>query len=199
MKSIQIVTYIIRRGVAKLNWLLVAGMLILTGCTTVTVDETRQAISNISNTESVVIIGRRSGSEYETEPDLVECVGESLTGGKQGINVIPESTFVDSLYPWFEPRTAPVHAKDLYRLLEYERIAKIIDEFNVSYFVWVDGSTEVTRSSGQINCGITAAGVSCFGFGSWDQKADYEATVWNYKERTQVGSCLLYTSDAADD
>lgn len=160
---------------------------IFTGCTNVTIDETRHAVSELNGTESIVIIGRRNGNDYETEPDLVECVGKSLQKGNKTLNVVPEEEFVDRLYPWFEPRTAPARAKDLYRLLKFKRIAEVIDEFNVHYFVWIDGSTQTTSSSGQINCGITPAGVSCFGFGTWDQKAEYEATIWNYKERTQIG------------
>ncbi|WP_199611038.1 hypothetical protein [Flocculibacter collagenilyticus] len=179
--------YIRQTYASLLSLFSLIAIVISSGCTTVTIDETRRAETNIIEGESVVVIGRRSGTDYETEPDLVDCVGKVLSSGSTNIHVIPEAEFVDSLYPWFEPRTAPVRAKDLYRLVEHEKLANIIDDYNVRYFVWVDGSTQTMNSFGQINCGLTAAGFSCFGFGSWDKKADYEASIWDYKTKTLIG------------
>lgn len=165
---------------------------ILQGCTTVTIDQSRMvandgATSQLIAGKSVVVVGRRSGSEYETEKDLVSCIGGVLDGGQDKVNVIPEKTFVDKLYPWFEPRTAPVRVGDLFRLLEYKELAQAIDDFNVQYLVWVDGSTQTTNKSGQITCALGVTGVSCFGFGSWDKKANYEATIWDYGKKEMVG------------
>lgn len=160
----------------------------VTGCgTTVVIDEVKHQASDINLEESVVVIGRRSGSDYETEPELISCIGAILNQGELGINVIPENDFVDRLYPWFEARTAPTHIKGLQRLLAYEKITTIIDDYNVRYIVWVDGNTEKTRSSGSMSCGISPTGVACFGFGTWDTKAQYEASIWDYRTQTLVG------------
>lgn len=161
--------------------------LLLGGCTTVTVDQVKHLPTELLPDESVVVIGRRSGSDYETEPELISCIGTALARGKNGINVIPEQDFVDRLYPWFEARTAPSHVRALQRLLSFEQIEQIIDDYNVHYIIWVDGNTEKTRSSGAISCGISAAGVSCFGFGSWDKTAEYEASIWDYRTKQLIG------------
>lgn len=163
---------------------------LLAGCTTVTIDQSRVtqgSSSALTVGKSVVVVGRRSGSEYETEPDLVNCIGEVLNSGQNQIKVIPEDVFVDKLYPWFEPRTAPVKVKDLFRLLEYEELSKAIADFDMQYLIWVDGSTQTTSKSGQITCSLGVTGVSCFGFGTWDKKADYEATIWDYNKREMIG------------
>jgi hypothetical protein len=110
-----------------------------------------------------------------------------LNSGSSEVRVIPEQTFVDKLYPWFEPRTAPVKVKDLFKLLEYQELSKAIEDFDVQYLVWVDGSTQTTNKSGQITCSLGITGISCFGFGTWDKKADYEATIWDYNKREMVG------------
>jgi len=157
------------------------------GCTTVIVDEVKHQASTLNVKESIVVIGRRSGSDYETEPELISCIGSVLGQGENGINVIPENAFVDRLYPWFEARTAPTHIKGLHRLISYDKIAEIIDDYNVHYIVWVDGNTEKTRGSGSISCGISATGVACFGFGTWDNSAEYEASIWDYRTKTFVG------------
>lgn len=168
----------------------IAATLLLSGCTTVTIDQSRmstQATAELVEGKSVVVVGRRSGSEYETEKDLVSCIGGVLNSGQNRVNVIDENTFVDKLYPWFEPRTAPVRVGDLFRLLEYKELSAAIDQFNVQYLVWVDGSTQTTNKSGQITCALGVTGVSCFGFGSWDKKANYEATIWDYGKKEMVG------------
>lgn len=166
---------------------LIAMLCFLFGCTSVTVDQVRHQQSELHQGDSIVVIGRRTGSDYETEPDLISCIGSALSQANTALNVIAESDFVDKLYPWFEARTAPVHVRDLNRLLSYEKISKIIDDFKVQYIVWVDGNTEKTRSSGSISCGLSPTGGACFGFGTWDTKSEYEATIWDYKSRQLVG------------
>ncbi|MDP2562584.1 hypothetical protein [Psychrobium sp. 1_MG-2023] len=162
-------------------------LLFLTGCTSVTVDQIKHHATNLKEGESIVVIGRRSGSNYETEPELVSCIGTKLSQGETGLNVIDEKTFVDRLYPWFEARTAPTQVQGLQRLLSYDQISQVFDEFNVHYIVWVDGNTEKTRASGSISCGISAGGAACFGFGSWDNEAEYEASIWDYQSQKLIG------------
>jgi len=162
-------------------------LLSISACTTVTIDQVKVTESELLQGESVVVIGRRTGSDYETEPELISCVGKNLAKGKQGINVIPETEFVDRLYPWFEARTAPSHIKDLHRLLRYDKVKAIFSDYNVHYIIWIDGNTEKTRSSGSISCSISTVGVSCFGFGTWDNESQYEASIWDYKTKVQIG------------
>jgi len=162
-------------------------ILLLPSCTTVVIDQVQHQATNLKGGDSIVVIGRRSGSDYETEPELISCIGTVLSHGEEGINVIPENDFVDTLYPWFEARTAPTHVQALQRLISYEKIAKVIDDYNVHYIVWVDGNTEKTRGSGSISCGLSPTGVACFGFGTWDNKAEYEASIWDYRTKKLVG------------
>ena len=169
------------------QYLMLLVLLSINACTTVTIDQVKVTESELRLGESVVVIGRRTGSDYETEPELISCVGRNLAKGEQGINVIPESEFVDRLYPWFEARTAPNHIKDLHRLLRYVKVKQIFDEYNVHYIIWIDGNTEKTRSSGSISCSISAVGISCFGFGTWDSQAQYEASIWDYQTKLQIG------------
>lgn len=159
----------------------------LSGCTTVVIDEYRESAGSLANGGTVVVLGRRHSSDYETEPDLIECVGEVLAAGKSGINVIPEREFLDSLYPWFEPRTAPMNMKRLNRLVERQEVAQTIAKYDISYIVWVDGNTETTDSSGSIGCSIGTGGAGCFGFGTWDKESTYEASIWDYERRRLTG------------
>ena len=136
-------------------------------CTTTTIDEFRQGETGIEASESVVILGRRQASDYETRSQFVECVGEQMTQGESSVNVVSEQEFVDAMFPWFEPRTAPLRTRDLERLMTEAVIADKMTEFGVRYIVWLDGTTEQTDRTGSISCTVGPGGAGCFGFGSW--------------------------------
>ncbi|WP_444892778.1 hypothetical protein ACJJI5_20670 [Microbulbifer sp. EKSA008] len=167
--------------------LLVAAIVFISGCTTVVIDEYRRSDGELAEGDSVVILGRRHSSEYETEPDLIACVGRELHNPELGVNIIPEQDFVDLMYPWFEPRTAPMHVRSLDRLMENESVRERMETYGVKYIVWIDGSTETTASAGSISCTISTGGAGCFGFGTWDKESDYEAAVWDFRDRELSG------------
>ncbi len=136
---------------------------------------------------SVVILGRRQNSDYETEPDFVSCIGKYIRSHDKSINVIDELDFVNALYPWFEPRTAPLYPEDVDRLLQHDVVAQRMRELKTEYMVWVDGSTERTDSAGSMTCGIGPGGAGCFGFGTWSNDSEYEAVIWDFTDKAEVG------------
>ena len=165
----------------------VVGLALLSGCTTVVIDEYRRSNGELAHGDSVVILGRRHSSDYETEPDLIDCVGRNLHNPDGGVTIIPEKQFVDAMYPWFEPRTAPMHLRSLDRLMENPDLRERLETFGVKYIVWIDGSTETTSSAGSIGCSIGTGGAGCFGFGTWDKESDYEASVWDFRDQELSG------------
>ncbi len=161
----------------------------VSGCKSTTViDEYREnpSVSMIEG-ESIVVLGRRHNSSYETEFDFIDCVGNSLRGKLTGIDIIPENPFVDSMYPYFETSTAPMDVKNLDRLVQKPEISKKLNDYHVRYFIWIDGFTERTDSTGSISCSIGPGGGGCFGYSSWDDEANYEATIWDFRELNLVG------------
>ena len=175
---------------AKLPALLCAAMLALLGsaCTTTTIDEFRQGETGIEEGEAVVILGRRQGSNYETRAEFVQCVGERMSRGRDGIYVIPEQEFVDSLFPWFEPRTAPMRSTDLEQLMAQPVVTDRINEYGIRYIVWLDGQTETTNRMGSMSCTVGPYGGGCFGFGSWEDDSSFEARVWDVASYQNVGT-----------
>ena len=173
---------------------LIAVILALGACKSTTViDETRQAPTSINSDESVVVLGRRISGEHETEDDFISCVGDSLDHGENAIKVIPEKQFVDSMYPYFEASTAPMDVKNLSKLVRNPAIARKFEDLKIRYFVWIDGSTERTGSSGSITCSISPAGGGCFGFATWDDESDYEAKIWDFKNLNLSGKISATT------
>jgi hypothetical protein len=173
----------------KLHTLLVFAALGLTsGCVTSTVDEmVFNEPTEALGDASIVILGRRTASDYETEPDFVECVGDHVARGDRELNVLGELDFMNALYPWFEPRTAPLRPNDIERLMQEPLVQAKMVELKTEYMVWIDGSTVRTDGAGSMTCGIGPGGAGCFGFGTWGNDANYEAVIWDFTDRQEVG------------
>ena len=163
-------------------------VVLLASCTSTTVDEFRQGATGINSDESVVILGRRHSSDYETRAEFVDCVGERMTTGSDALSVIPEKQFVDAMFPWFEPRTAPLRTRDLERLMSEPVVAYKMAEFGVRYMVWLDGFTETSGRTGTISCTVGPGGAGCFGFGSWEDDSTFDARVWDVASLQNVGT-----------
>ena len=161
---------------------------LVVSCTSTTVDEFRQGATSIASDESVVVLGRRQASDFETKSDFVECVGERMSEGENAISVIPEREFIDAMFPWFEPRTAPLRAGDLEQLLAEDVVAQKMNEFGIKYMVWVEGFTETTGRTGSISCTVGPGGGGCFGFGTWEDDANFDARVWDVTSLKNVGT-----------
>lgn len=159
---------------------------LLSACTSVTIDEYQRSETQLGHQDQIVLLGRRHSPDYETEPDLVSCVGKVIAAQQSGVSVIPEKQFVDELYPWFEPRMAPMQPKRLAKLIKEPKLKEKIDALNVRYLVWIDGNTRTTSTRGSVGCAIGPGGGGCFGFGTWDEKSDYEASVWDYHKQSLV-------------
>lgn len=161
---------------------------LLGGCVTATVQEVRESRTGMDASDAVVVLGRRSRPRSaETELDFVTCISKNLSRGAAGMNVIEEQQFMDSLFPWFEPRTAPVKTADLPELIALPPLARRLEEMNLRYLVWVEGSTERTDSAGSLTCSVTATGAGCFGFLTWENDSSYEAFVWDVRNGRAAG------------
>ncbi len=161
---------------------------ILGGCTTINVDQVRLRDNVELNTgDSIVVLGRHQTAEIQTESSLVNCIGGRLSRGTGKTRIIPESEFVDLMYPWFEARTAPLSPKKLKSVLDLPLIAQKVQDLGIRYFVWVEGSTERTDSAGSMTCSVGPGGGGCFGFGTWEDTSDYETTIWDLETFTEVG------------
>ena len=170
--------------------ILLGGLLLtlLGGCSaTTTIDEYRPTAEPIQlrADEQVVVLGRRDAGHYETDREFIDCVGQRMRGSD--INVLPEAQFIDAIYPWFEPRTAPKGLPRLKKLMQDPLIKTVINQQSVRYLVWLDGSTETVEKGGSISCAVGPGGGGCFGFAQWDKLSVYEAIVWDLEELQEMG------------
>ena len=177
---------------------------VVSGCMTSKVDETRQVASPIQANESIVLLkkpqlegGGHRGSIPRLRPGAARRraghpeKGQSAHSGKTArtaFKIYGEQEFTDALFPWFEPSTAPANADGLRVLLQRPGVTERLQEIGVRYVVWVDGNTRKTDGGGSVACAIGPGGGGCFGVGWWEKESGYVASVWDMQNASEVGS-----------
>jgi hypothetical protein len=167
---------------------LILGVMVLSACTTARVEDTRVTSTGIQAGEGVVIMARSYHLGNETESKFIECVGSAISRGSGGLRVVPNDEFVDALFPWFEPRTAPSDTKGLPDLLERPGVAETIADKGVRYVIWLDGDTDRVAGGGSLSCAAGPGGGGCFGFAWWQNDSKYEAAVWDLTALESAGT-----------
>ena len=161
---------------------------LLSACVTSTVQEIRETTTSVTTDDTVVVLGKKDRpSSQETELDFVGCVSDNLSAGKTGIEAISEQRFVDEMFPWFEPRTAPIRTTNLTRLIGDPLISNKFKEIGLKYLIWIEGNTERTDSAGTLTCGVAPGAAGCFGFLTWENDSAYEATIWDIETGKTAG------------
>ncbi len=170
------------------NTIVVLIALSCAGCVTSRVEDARESETGIEAGEAVVIMAKSYHLGNETEEKYIRCVEKAIGKGVAGLRVIPHREFVDSLFPWFEPRTAPADTKHLPKLMQQPGVVARIDEQKVRYIIWLDGDTERVAGGGSLSCAAGPGGGGCFGFAWWQNDADYEASVWDLEDLESAGT-----------
>jgi len=159
--------------------------LALGGCVTASVENDREETTGLLDGEAVVVMAKSYHQGNETEADYIRCVERALG---RGMNVIPNQQFIDNLFPWFEPRTAPADTKGLITLMEKPGVPAAVERMGVRYIIWLDGGTERVTQGGSLSCAAGPGGGGCFGFAWWQDDADYEASIWDLEDSEAAGT-----------
>lgn len=158
----------------------------LSGCSTSRVEVARHAETTLGSNETVVILARRTTTGRQIEPTFMNCLTRVLSKDT-ALNLYPEQEFVDRLFPWFEPRTAPTTLDELPQLLERPGVLQEIGKLGVRYLVWVDGTTEKGDGGGGLTCTVAPTGGGCLGFVWWEKESAYQASIWDLQSKGSVG------------
>lgn len=158
----------------------------LSGCMQARVDESRELPTKIVKGEAVVILAKPQIEGASAEDGFMDCVGNSLQD--RTIAVRNNDEFVDALFPWFEPGTAPSKPEGVAALLSHPGVSEKVAASGVRYVVWLDGGTKKTDGGGSLACGAAPGVAGCIGFGWWEKESDYEATIWDLQQARSAGS-----------
>ncbi len=165
----------------------VATLLLLPACMTARLEEDRNTATSIAAHEAVVLLAKPHVEGITAEDEFMDCVGDKMARAT-GIQVRPNDAFVDSMFPWLEPSTAPQRPEGVTKLLARDVVAERIAETGIRYLIWIDGATRQTDSGGSITCTLGPAGGGCIGFGWWEKESDYQAVVWDLNTARTAGS-----------
>lgn len=168
--------------------LVIALSFTLGGCITASVENNREESTGLQAGEKVVVMAKSYHQGNETEADYINCVEKALGSGSGKLNVVTGQKFVDSLFPWFEPRTAPADTKGLAALMAKPGVPEAVKRMGVRYVVWLDGGTERVTQGGSLSCAAGPGGGGCFGFAWWQDDADYEASIWDLADSEAAGT-----------
>ncbi|HUD96672.1 MAG TPA: hypothetical protein VMO24_03960 [Woeseiaceae bacterium] len=160
----------------------------LGACVTSRVEDVRQSNTGLGEGEGVVIMAKSYHLGNETEAKFISCVGDSIGRGSSGLRVVPNTEFVDALFPWFEPRTAPAETKGLPELMQRPGVPEMISNKGVRYVIWLDGTTDRVAGGGSMSCAAGPGGGGCFGFAWWQNDSKYEASVWDLDGLEDAGT-----------
>ncbi|MEM9172788.1 MAG: hypothetical protein AAGA84_08800 [Pseudomonadota bacterium] len=163
-------------------------LMVLSGCSTTRNDSVTNSPMPTYSGESVVVMARSYHTGNKTESDFTRCIVNELRSGQNKLNIMRGEDFIDAMYPWFEPRTAPNDIGDMPRLIQNEKVAARMRETGVRYVVWLDGNTEMPGGGGSISCAAGAGAAGCFGFAWWENDSDYDAAVWDLDGQKEAGS-----------
>lgn len=170
------------------NLMLAATAVTVSGCVTSRVEDVRQGTTGLGEGEGVVIMAKSYHLGNETEADFITCVGHSIASGSSGLRVVPNTEFVDALFPWFEPRTAPAETKGLPELMQRPGVPEMIASKGVRYIIWLDGNTDRVAGGGSMSCAAGPGGGGCFGFAWWQNDSKYQASVWDLNGLEDAGT-----------
>lgn len=163
------------------------GVLMLSGCMQARIEESRELATPLTKGERVVVLAKPQIEGTGAEDEFMDCVAENM-GGRSGVDVHDNNEFVDRMFPWFEPSTAPQRPEAMSALLARPGVADQVTASGVRYVVWLDGSTRKTDGGGSLACGAAPGGAGCIGFGWWQKESAYEATIWDLKQSKSAGS-----------
>lgn len=124
---------------------------VLSGCMTARIEELREAPTQISSHEAIVLLAKPHLEGPGTEEKFLNCLERELVGEefsadvayrqREGKEFEPRSSlrdrpfqiyaddhFVDSLYPWLEPSTAPANAQGFSAFLARPGVTERVKE-----------------------------------------------------------------------
>ena len=175
----------------------------LAGCIHVKIDESRDVAATITSSEAVVLLAKPELRGVGSESGFLDCLEKQLlghsiakeTGPAQAVSVqgrhfrlVPHRAFIESLYPWLEPSTAPADAEFARVLLARPGVRERIAASQVRYVVSIEGGTIVTDKSGSIACAAGPGGAGCIGVAFWKKSSDYQAKIWDLDRGVSLGT-----------
>src|SRR5688500_5454525 len=96
------------------------------GCMQARIEESREMPTRIAANEAVVILAKPQVEGAGAEEGFMDCLSANLASGDEGVKVHSNDEFVDKMFPWFEPGTAPAKAEAVGALLTRPGVSETV-------------------------------------------------------------------------
>lgn len=146
------------------------------------------SVNKVQTEPTIVVLRQRHVTHKHSESDYLECLTDDLAVKAAPYSVLPEQQFFDAMYPYFEPSTAPLHISHLNQMLQEPAVAQKLDDLKLRYLVFIEGKTRKVNNKGAVSCGISPAGGGCLGLATWDDEAEYAASIWDLQNLSVAGN-----------
>jgi hypothetical protein len=175
----------------------------LGGCMHVKIDESREVETVVGANENVVLLAKPQLRGVGSESGFIDCLEKQLLGhsvpepdakgivvGSAGrhFHLVPHQAFIDSLYPWMEPSTAPTDVEFARILLARPGVRERVAASGVRYVVAIEGGTNVVDKSGSLACAAGPGGAGCIGMAFWKKNSNYQARIWDLERGVSLGT-----------
>jgi len=119
--------------------------------------------------------------------DLVACLEGGVGEQAPDLAVVPSRQFRDSLFPWFEPSTAPRSDADFVALMERRDVWRRIEDLGLRYVVSLTGGSETVGSDSWGGCVGGYAAAACVGGAQIERKTNLTAAIHDLSARRSAG------------
>jgi hypothetical protein len=129
----------------------------------------------LTDNQGIVFLGAEQDMQFD---ELPICLERALKRAEPAPKVISAKQFRNSLYPFFEPGTAPKNARELSIVLGKLKVQQHISELGIRYLVVADSQT---RTGEYKDRGLCSYG-GCVGAGSADKRTDLAVLIWDLQD-----------------
>jgi hypothetical protein len=154
------------------------------GCATSNIREDHEKSKEIAPMQIAAVIPLGHVAD-----DIADCVQQTIQGFCPTLKFVPAEEFVYTLYPWFEPGTAPASKEDVNALFNKRLVRQSIAKLGVRYVITVGGGTFQSAPGGtfqHFSDWDLVTGITGVFYYTADRKTDIYATVCDLEEATLI-------------
>lgn len=168
-------------------------VLLIFGCSTVTMRGTEESALNLENEEAIVMImSNHSGVSPKklssSFREIETCVAETVREVSPSMRVVMADEFRRMAFPGLDFEEIPRDQEYILPLIKDQGFLETIAPLKLKYLLTISGNTTgLLNKSGDIVCGGGYGGAGCLGLAVWDKTASLQASIIDVKHASQVG------------
>jgi len=175
----------IARGLTQLA-LLISSLFYLSACVSMKIEGTMDAKQDSIEEGKVTVLSHSYISGNETEKKFTRCVANRLSAKLPEDTFLDSKTFVNEMFPWFEPKRSPADITDLRELLKKPLVKEKLSSIDARYLIMLAGSTKDVEEKKCEACVIAPLLLGMPGMATFKKQSNYLVEIWDLKKQEIV-------------